>query len=882
MATQMGSDWPVSSYQQLKDIQVQLQQVCQGATPLARTLRKKGRRRFWTRARRRRYWPRFAKSHFGRFPNTANLEEESEEDGVEREEGRQEYRQEGSFACPAPQQCALDVASYQKANPGVKYANLAEKTVARTAVDALKEVLKSAGMIALKGSIAFAFIGNILNNFFPSAGGLPSNPCTYATSDWGKCVWQQIMPFVQSFVAQQFDQAFEELWTANIKGYQLRLWALNATAYLNSAHYPNGTVRSMPNSTLDRMYTDLAAVHNAMIGDINLFMTGYAVNTTAGAYLARFATLHVGLMNNLLSYPTYRTAGDRYVFQIITTCYAQSVYQAATQAFKARMATFRRDLKTSYAQCGGLEPALCALWSGNFQDTWTGCSWAFSASAITCVSGSCIPPSDPQTPIDAQACYNQHQAWVENQTVSAWTNWLALLPWWLSNVLVMQNVSVQSGDFLSWSNFAREAAPIPDIITYNTSMSVCERAGEWQAASHLFGEVAQESLQADVITYSAAVGACERSSNWQQALEYLTGLESASLQADAVLYGAAVSACARAGNWEVALGLLKDVDGKRLSSDVIIFNAAISACERGSAWREASNLLATAEEHQVKPDVISYNATICAYEKSGHWEKALALLMALEDAGLQPDAISFNSSISACETVSAWQQALLIWLDVGARRLEPTVVTLSTAISACEKAAEWRPALTLLDEAEAVLLRPNVVAYNSAISACEKSEQWRRGLLLLKEMRSRRVEADAISYNSAISACEKAAEWQQALQLLADAQGHQIRSDVITFNAAISACGKREQWRLGLRLLEETEKVRLKADVITYTAAMGACEKAAEWQHALALLEDMGQRSVQPNVVTYNSAISACEKAAQWEQALFLLGVVEAMQHLRP
>ena len=222
MATQIEVDWPVSSYQQLKDIQVQLQQVCQGAAPTE--------------------------------PTTVLLQTDKQQDKHEDGASRQRQdREEGSFTCPAAQQCAIDVVTYEQQNPGVKYANQGEKTVARTAVDTLKEVLKSAGIIALKGSIAFGLIGNILNNFFPSAGGLPSNPCTYATSDWGKCVWQQIMPFVQSFVAQQIDKAFESLWTKTIQGYQLRLWTLNATAYKNSAHYPNGTVQSMSNITRDRM-----------------------------------------------------------------------------------------------------------------------------------------------------------------------------------------------------------------------------------------------------------------------------------------------------------------------------------------------------------------------------------------------------------------------------------------------------------------------------------------------------------------------------------------------------------------------------------------------------------------------------------------------------
>ena len=45
-------------------------------------------------------------------------------------------------------------------------------------------------------------------------------------------------PFVQEFVSDQLDEAFEEIWKATIDGYHTRLWALNATAYKNSELQP--------------------------------------------------------------------------------------------------------------------------------------------------------------------------------------------------------------------------------------------------------------------------------------------------------------------------------------------------------------------------------------------------------------------------------------------------------------------------------------------------------------------------------------------------------------------------------------------------------------------------------------------------------------------
>ena len=165
-------------------------------------------------------------------------------------------------------------------------------------------------------------MGAALNVFFPQAGGLPTNPCTYATTDWGKCVWQEIKPFVQFFVQQQLNQAFDTFWTARIQGYQSRLWAMNSSAYQDSEHFPNGSVKDMSNATQTKMYDTLFRIYQDMIGDIPLFMANYSINTTAGAYLSQFASLHSSIMVNLMGSLKYRDQGDRFNFQTITACYA--------------------------------------------------------------------------------------------------------------------------------------------------------------------------------------------------------------------------------------------------------------------------------------------------------------------------------------------------------------------------------------------------------------------------------------------------------------------------------------------------------------------------------------------------------------------------------
>ena len=207
LATKLAHDWP-QSYSAISEILGQLRDVCYGK-PLALTSDTSG----------------------------EALEVEDDDDDEEMKVSHVSLLSDED-ECSDPGECTTNVENYEKENPGAKYGMKAGKAVAKAAVDTLKEILKDTKLIALRGNIAFAFIGSFISAFFPSAGGLPENPCTYATEDWGRCVWEQVKPFVQEFVSDQLDEAFEDIWKATMEGYQTRLWALFATANKNSELQP--------------------------------------------------------------------------------------------------------------------------------------------------------------------------------------------------------------------------------------------------------------------------------------------------------------------------------------------------------------------------------------------------------------------------------------------------------------------------------------------------------------------------------------------------------------------------------------------------------------------------------------------------------------------
>ena len=86
-------------------------------------------------------------------------------------------------------------------------------------------------------------------------------------------------------------------------------------------------------------------------------------------------------MTNLLGSWKYRTEGDRYVFQTVSACYAQRVYERATAALKSRTSALvvHEQDKGTLQCCDNIGLAIhcieCPYQKGAFGDTWKLCDW---------------------------------------------------------------------------------------------------------------------------------------------------------------------------------------------------------------------------------------------------------------------------------------------------------------------------------------------------------------------------------------------------------------------------------------------------------------------------------------------------------------------------
>ncbi|CAL1169582.1 unnamed protein product [Cladocopium goreaui] len=149
-----------------------------------------------------------------------------------------------------------------------------------------------------------------------------------------------------------------------------------------------------------------------------------------------------------------------------------------------------------------------------------------------------------------------------------------------------------------------EAAP--DLISYNSAISACEAAGEWENTLALLEELIEIGQDTPRVYLGVQMA-----------------LEAAELQPDVICYSGVISACAKGGFWRLTIMLLERLSAQRMHPDLVALNSALGAY-KGPRWQMAISTLSSLPTLRLMPDVVSFCTAIsCCAEV---WPKALQLL----------------------------------------------------------------------------------------------------------------------------------------------------------------------------------------------------------------------------------------------------------------
>ncbi|CAL1155302.1 unnamed protein product [Cladocopium goreaui] len=256
------------------------------------------------------------------------------------------------------------------------------------------------------------------------------------------------------------------------------------------------------------------------------------------------------------------------------------------------------------------------------------------------------------------------------------------------------------------------------LVTYNSLISACgpsdpsgrswtqgpgaEPNGPMQSAWPLaasFLSMSSLQVQPDVISYNATISACEKSCEWRLPLHLLQHLD-ADVVADVVSCSGAICACQKVRDWELAHQLMWRMPHCRVGPNSFCRNSAIVAAD---AWPRCLQLAGDVE------DLVSCNALLLTLMWPT-WPMALHVLHAMPQARVQPNLSSFSTVLMSLDR---WPLAL----QVMSRVTQMDVIGYNSLLNA-HKSSGWRSACEVLTR----MPSPTVLSYSCAISACELSD----------------------------------------------------------------------------------------------------------------------------------------------------------------
>ncbi|CAE8638250.1 unnamed protein product, partial [Polarella glacialis] len=462
----------------------------------------------------------------------------------------------------------------------------------------------------------------------------------------------------------------------------------------------------------------------------------------------------------------------------------------------------------------------------------------------------------------------------------------------------------------------------PNLITWNTLITSCEKGGQWALAGQFFELIRSRGCTPNIVSYGAGIASWGRGQEWQLALKLLGLLREASIETSAIAVNSAISAASGGSSddklsqkasspnlrWALALALGAELGTAGIPSTSVTLGSLVSACRHNAQWERGLLLLRQRPRGNSKSDgcaaVATFNSAITACEKSIQWRWALQLVSEMRSCRLPPDPISAGACISACEKAWQWCWALHLLRErftgcvFGTEGDTTTghslVVAISAAASACEKGRNWRWALALAEDLRTRSLnglRPSCpMTHNAVINALGHAARWESVLELWATMGRKNLEPSMASVNAAISSLGAAQQWQAATEVWVEL-GHldllpsasttatSLSSGLAARNALISGCAEAMRWRQALLMLAATQT----PDVVTFNACAEVFEKSRRWGDALGLLTWLRSNGLQPTTVSFNSLLSACVgPTGSWRIAWELLRGMHETSHCMP
>ena len=467
--------------------------------------------------------------------------------------------------------------------------------------------------------------------------------------------------------------------------------------------------------------------------------------------------------------------------------------------------------------------------------------------------------------------------------------------------------------------YSKGAAGIsPNVVTYTTLISCCQRGGQWARGMGLFRELEQLGVEMDMKLVNAMISACAKGAKWEDAWAITSSARRMGLRPNTRTYNALISACEKAGQADRALEVFERMckDAGRLFTSLtsifqhVCFHVCL-ALERlaNQAFRDTGaplmdqqlerpikplstsswiSVLAVSQP-EAEPSLVTYNTLMSACAKVGYYNRVAELFRALQECSLSPDVYTLSALIQACRSRGFWEEALE-FVETFDRiySIRLNTVTCNALIATLGVEGRWQYALQVNSIiAASILLQNGAEDYCPAVVIVKLSNDrqwcWLPGCCPFQTRYATLYPCKFVDVDNSIlsgknnSGCHIALfKWQcsciSELCILA--------YDSVPLSVLLYA-QYREVISFFMQYFEQLESGELdgRPDQWTYAAVVLALRRGGQHEKVVNMIRLMEARRVPFYKDVYFAALEACERLGLWNEGRQILQTMQVFPH---
>lgn len=362
----------------------------------------------------------------------------------------------------------------------------------------------------------------------------------------------------------------------------------------------------------------------------------------------------------------------------------------------------------------------------------------------------------------------------------------------------------------------------PNLVTYNTVLDACHKAGDLDAALGTMEQLERSGLQPDAWSYTSLIATVARKPSAASgvndpslAFSFLDEMTERNIEPNGMTYSALIDACGRCRRGDLALQGLRImlrqkasvqqylITGKNnkdssirsnykgkpenysLSNEVGAWTAAINALGKEGRIEAAMRLFFSMPNFGVQPNTVTCGCLTDSLLKHGRAAETLRVLRYMEQNGIVPSEVMYTSLITSAGTLARQEKNSHELLTKSSVREVNTgkanTKTNSNIPPMCSAIEVYTSLMKSLVEEEK--------SSSSSDSQEAKAHALMKVFLVFQEMKEAGAQPDLACYNAMLRACARAGDISRAQSVLRQLESDALEPNDTSWRQLIRAAG---------------------------------------------------------------------------------------------